>query len=159
MLFTKCCYLILSLAAAVTYSFSWISPALSYPRSAITRGMHRVASGRDVAARRGPSQMRHISTFTTHLVVHRPFMSKLSNQEKNVTETAAWHEDDPLRIRDDQEWSVKRPTLFGLEPKQEVDPLDNGLPVLGPIIVFLQFYIAYMLFSEIPLTEIQDAIP
>lgn len=157
--------MILSFASAVVYSFSWMSPTSRYPRSASATGMHRCAFGRGVTAKLGTStigtsKMRRISTITTHIVVLRPLMAKLSNNEKNVTETAAWHEDDPLlSIRDDQDLNVKRPTLFGLEPKQEVDPLDNGLPVLGPIIVFLQFYIAYMLFSEIPLTEIQDAIP
>jgi hypothetical protein len=158
-------FLITSFTSAVTYSFSWTSPTLKYPERAITTELHRRDFVRGANAKLGTSttitsKVRRETIFTTHIVVLRPFMARLSNDEKKLNGSDVWQEEDdqPSRI-DDQDSEVKRPTLFGLEPKQEVDPLDNGLPVLGPIIFFLQFYIAYLLFAEVPLTEIQDAIP
>jgi hypothetical protein len=33
------------------------------------------------------------------------------------------------------------PTLFGLEPKSELSPLDNGLTFTGPLILFASMYL------------------
>ncbi len=157
--------MILSLTSAVTHSFSWTSSTLKYPKRSITTVLHRLDFVRGADAKLGTStiitpKLRHETIFTTRILVLRPFMARVSNDEKNLNGSDAWQEEDDQSNKiDDQVSEVKRPTLFGLEPKQEVDPLDNGLPVLGPIIFFLQFYIAYLLFAEVPLTEIQDALP
>ncbi|KAL7470999.1 hypothetical protein ACHAXS_011306 [Conticribra weissflogii] len=48
----------------------------------------------------------------------------------------------------------QRATFFGLEPKAELDPLDNGLTFTGPIILFFSIYLTLSLFfageSEVP---------
>lgn len=48
----------------------------------------------------------------------------------------------------------QRATFFGLEPKAELDPLDNGLAFTGPIILFFSVYLTLSLFfageSEVP---------
>ena len=48
--------------------------------------------------------------------------------------------------------TYERATLFGLEPKAELDPLDNGLQFTGPIILFLSVYVTLALFlgDEVP---------
>ncbi|KAL9187185.1 hypothetical protein ACHAXT_010905 [Thalassiosira profunda] len=48
--------------------------------------------------------------------------------------------------------TYERATLFGLEPKAEVDPLDNGLQFTGPIILLASIYVTLALFfaDEVP---------
>ena len=57
--------------------------------------------------------------------------------------------------------TYERATLFGLEPKAELDPLDNGLQFTGPIILFLSIYVTLALFfgDEVPLLEFNPRSP
>eukprot|EP00590_Aulacoseira_subarctica_P011413 CAMPEP_0172415250 /NCGR_PEP_ID=MMETSP1064-20121228/1709_1 /TAXON_ID=202472 /ORGANISM="Aulacoseira subarctica , Strain CCAP 1002/5" /LENGTH=73 /DNA_ID=CAMNT_0013152175 /DNA_START=233 /DNA_END=454 /DNA_ORIENTATION=- len=68
-------------------------------------------------------------------------MTRDGDDEKDKSET----EDSET---DDTQDGFTRPTFFGLEPKQELDSLDNGLPTLGPILLVLQLYFMYYLISE-----------
>jgi hypothetical protein len=46
---------------------------------------------------------------------------------------------------------TERATLFGLEPKGEVDPLDNGLVVTGPIIMLGSLYVMWAMIFDVPI--------
>lgn len=150
--------MILILKIVMVCSFAWISSVPEYPRSITPRRCSSVR-GVDATTCTVPPMLRLGNLFTTDLAVLRPFMARSSNDEKSLNESTVGQEGYQMGEAEDQDKEVKRATFFGLEPKQEVDPLDNGMPVLGPIIFFLQFYIAYLLFTEVPLTDIQEAIP
>lgn len=61
-------------------------------------------------------------------------------------------EADPSRFDDDPDGvplfdtNESRATLFGLEPRENVDPLDSGLQFTGPVILFLSVYVTLSLF-------------
>jgi hypothetical protein len=46
---------------------------------------------------------------------------------------------------------TERATLFSLEPKGEVDPLDNGLVVTGPIIMLGSLYVMWAMIFDVPI--------
>ena len=80
--------------------------------------------------------MLTIKTPTTLLTMSRDRDDEKDNSVTEDSET------------DDIQDGFTRPTFFGLEPKQELDSLDNGLPTLGPILLVLQLYVMYYLISE-----------
>lgn len=52
-------------------------------------------------------------------------------------------------------FETERATLFGLEPKAELDPLDNGLTFTGPIILLASIYLTISLWfvDDVPPLE------
>ena len=60
-------------------------------------------------------------------------------------------EDSLLNFNDDPDGvplfdTNEQATLFGSEPRADVDPLDNGLQFTGPIILLLSIYVTLFLF-------------
>lgn len=87
--------------------------------------------------------------------------SRSFSRHRSIRRTVVWNspendggdapEDAPSPYLDDQDGvplfdANERGTLFGLEPKADLDPLDNGLQFTGPVILFLSIYVTLSLF-------------
>ena len=102
--------------------------------------------------------------FASHVrggsLVIRPASRSLS-RPPSIRRTVVWNSPDngevdapeeaPSPFLDDQDGvplfdANERGTLFGLEPKADLDPLDNGLQFTGPVILFLSIYVTLSLF-------------
>ena len=71
---------------------------------------------------------------------HKSIIKASSNDEEDS---------DGLKVELDPDatplFEGERATLFGLEPKAELDPLDNGLTFTGPIILLASIYLTISL--------------
>jgi len=79
----------------------------------------------------------------------KPLRGASGENEENEKAFADDERDDdpdgtPLQLKSLE--GQERATLFGLEPKEDLDPMDNGLAFTGPLILLFSVYITISLF-------------